>query len=262
MPTPLAILLDPISLSFFALYLLLIMVETLRPARALPPTKFWQARALLTFVIYFYASSYLPLMWDTHLYQYQLFDLTDMNPFVACIIALLVFELLLYGWHRAIHENRYLWRIFHQFHHSAERIDTFGAFYFSPFDMIGFTALSSLALVVFAGVSTEASTYFLFFSSFLAIFQHTNISTPQWLGFFIQRPESHSFHHKKGVHRYNYSDLPIFDIIFGTFKNPKTFVSEAGFYQGASMRYLDMLLFHDVVRAAKAEDVINSKNHS
>jgi sterol desaturase/sphingolipid hydroxylase (fatty acid hydroxylase superfamily) len=35
-------------------------------------------------------------------------------------------------------KSNILWRIFHQMHHSAERLDTYGAFYFSPYDMIGF----------------------------------------------------------------------------------------------------------------------------
>jgi len=45
--------------------------------------------------------------------------------------------------HDAPHELA-LWRGFHQMHHSAERVDAFGAFYFSPLDIIGFTMLSSL----------------------------------------------------------------------------------------------------------------------
>jgi sterol desaturase/sphingolipid hydroxylase (fatty acid hydroxylase superfamily) len=81
---------------------------------------------------------------------------------------------------------------------------------------------------------------------FLGIFQHTNVKTPHWLGYIIQRPESHTIHHSKGIHAFNYSDLPIFDIIFGTFKNPKGYENEAGFYEGASSRIADMLLFRDV----------------
>ena len=33
-------------------------------------------------------------------------------------------------------------------HHSAERLDTSGAFWFSPLDIVGWTALSSLCLAV------------------------------------------------------------------------------------------------------------------
>ncbi len=83
---------------------------------------------------------------------------------------------------------------------------------------------------------------------FLAVFQHTNINTPQWLGYLIQRPESHTIHHGKGIHRYNYSDLPIFDIIFGAFRNPKHYDVEVGFYEGASAKIREMILCQDVNR--------------
>ena len=84
------------------------------------------------------------------------------------------------------------------------------------------------------------------FLTFNGMFQHANISTPHWLGYLIQRPESHSVHHERGLHRYNYSDLPVFDMLFGTFRNPADYPEEAGFYDGASARIVDMLLLRDV----------------
>ena len=45
--------------------------------------------------------------------------------------------------------------ISHQWHHSAERLDTWGAFWFSPLDMVGWTALFSLALTL-VGLSPAA----------------------------------------------------------------------------------------------------------
>ena len=41
---------------------------------------------------------------------------------------LLVAELAIYGWHRALHGSDILWRGLHQWHHSAERIDAASAF--------------------------------------------------------------------------------------------------------------------------------------
>jgi len=69
-------------------------------------------------------------------------------------------------------------------------------------------------------VSTEAAVLVLYLTFFLAVFQLANIHPPQWLGYFVQRPESHSRHHGRRIHRDNYSDLPVFDLIFGTFSNP------------------------------------------
>jgi sterol desaturase/sphingolipid hydroxylase (fatty acid hydroxylase superfamily) len=82
------------------------------------------------------------------------------------------------------------------------------------------------------------------------VLQHANVRTPRWLGYVVQRPESHSRHHARGVHAGNYSDLPIFDLLFGTFDNPPAFAKRAGFYDGASARVAEMLSFRDVAAPA------------
>lgn len=246
MPTPLEILLDPISLGVLALYGGMMLWEALAPARDLPKVRGWHLRALGAFAVYFYLSSYLPLLWDGWLAQYQLFELSALGTVAGAVVGLLVYETLLYAWHRTMHETDWLWRGFHQMHHSAERLDTFGAFWFSPLDMIGFTFVGSLALSLVVGLSPGAVTVFLFTTMFLGIFQHANVNTPRWVGFFIQRPESHTIHHGRGIHRYNYADLPVFDMLFGTFRNPKGYEVETGFYNGASSRVVEMLAFRDV----------------
>lgn len=246
MPTLIEVLLDPVSQGLIALYAFLMLLELFAPARKLTPIRGWIPRALCVFAVYFYLSIYLPILWDQYLMPYQLFNLTNINPLISTLIAVLVFELMIYIWHRTMHNNNWLWRSFHQMHHSAERLDTYGAFYFSPLDMIGFTFIGSLSLSLFVGLAPQAISLFLFITMFLSIFQHTNIKTPQWLGYIIQRPESHSVHHSKGIHAYNYSDLPIFDILFGTFKNPKEFKDDIGFYEGASSNIPQMLMFRDV----------------
>jgi hypothetical protein len=38
-------------------------------------------------------------------------------------------------------------------------------------------------------------------------------------------------------------------MLFGTFYNPKTFVEQTGFYEGASSRIADMLAWKDVSRS-------------
>jgi len=60
MPTPLEILLDPVSLAMLGIYAALITVEALFPGRPLPRVKGWHARALVVFGCYFFLSSYLP----------------------------------------------------------------------------------------------------------------------------------------------------------------------------------------------------------
>ena len=54
-------------------------------------------------------------------------------------------------------------------------------------------------------------------------------------------------HHGRGIHRHNYADLPLWDMVFGTFRNPQreTTPRTAGFYHGASARLATMLAFRE-----------------
>jgi sterol desaturase/sphingolipid hydroxylase (fatty acid hydroxylase superfamily) len=147
-----------------------------------------------------------------------------------------------------MHRTPALWRMFHQMHHSAERVDIAGSMVFHPFDIAGFAFVYSFMLIVVAGVTAEAALIANLAATFCSLFQHANIRTPRWLGYFIQRPESHSMHHERGVHAFNYSDLPLWDLVFGTFRNPETFEGASGFYDGASARIPEMLVGMDVSR--------------
>jgi sterol desaturase/sphingolipid hydroxylase (fatty acid hydroxylase superfamily) len=258
MPTPIEILLDPISLIIIAMYTGLIFWEALFPARELPSVKHWKLKGTISFAFFFYLSSYLPLMTDPFLGQYQLLDFSGIGTLGGALFGILLYELALYAWHKSMHKSDFLWKTFHQMHHSAERTDTYGAFFFSPMDMIGFTLMGSVCFAFLTGLSPEAITIVLLTTNFLAIFQHANIKTPQWLGYIVQRPESHAYHHARGIHKHNYSDLPVFDILFGTFTNPKNYEHKAGFYNGASSLIKDMLIFKDVsVQTERDPKVIN-----
>jgi len=136
MPTPVELLLDPVSLAVLAIYGALMLWEALAPARRLPAVSFWRTRGLAAFAAYFLLSSYLPLVWSDWLAHYQLVDLTSLGTWMGALAGLLVLEAGVYAWHRAMHASDTLWRTFHQMHHSAERLDTYGAFWFSPADMV------------------------------------------------------------------------------------------------------------------------------
>ncbi len=252
MPTPIELIMDPISLIVLAIYAGLIAWEMLFPARVLPRVKGWQFRGLSAFVIFFFLSSYLPLLWSAPLAAIQLFDLTALSTWGGIAIGLLLYELGVYVWHRSMHASTILWRGLHQMHHSAERLDSYSAFWFSPLDMVGWIVLQSICLTV-VGLNPAAITGIILITTFMSIFQHSNFRTPRWLGYVIQRPESHSHHHERGVHARNYSDLPIFDLLFGTFYNPREFAPATGFYDGASAQIVKMLSFTDLTSMAKTE---------
>ncbi|MEO1051759.1 MAG: sterol desaturase family protein [Bacteroidota bacterium] len=253
LPTPWEIFTDPITLTILGLYVALYLWETFFPRnRHMPKIRYATLRGIVAMFVFFMLGTYLPIFTDGFLAQYQLIDLSGLHLALQTAIGLMVYQLALYFWHRGMHRSNILWRMFHQMHHSSERIDIPSTFYFSPVDMIGFTLLGSLVFALVIGLSAPAITVVILSLNFLSIFQHANISTPSWLGYVIQRPEQHAVHHERGVHQYNYSDFPIYDLIFGTFQNPKDFQKSNGFYDGASARILEMISFKDIDKQKSA----------
>lgn len=186
--------------------------------------------------------------WSELLGDHHVFDLSGLGTFAGAVVGVLVYELIHYAYHRSVHRWDWAWRhVGHQMHHSAESLDAFGAYYLHPVDAAMFTTASSLVFVPLLGLTMEATVVGALFLTFNAMFQHANITTPHWLGYFIQRPEMHTIHHAQGVHRYNYADLPIIDMLFGTYRNPRTADDlRCGFYNGASGRIVEMLIGRDV----------------
>ena len=246
MPHPIDVLLDPISILIFGLYFGLMAWESLAPGRQLPRVPGARVRGLVGFVVFIFASTYLPYLWDATLSEYQLLSLAALPVPAQAAIGLLSYELVGYFYHRLLHSSDFLFRWIHQMHHSTERLDVPSAFLFHPFDMIGWSFVTSLGLVLVCGLSPEATLGTVIFITFLSMFQHANLKTPRALGYLIQRPESHTLHHGRGIHAGNYADLPLIDLLFGTFKNPEEFPCQTGFYDGASVRVADMLVGRDV----------------
>jgi sterol desaturase/sphingolipid hydroxylase (fatty acid hydroxylase superfamily) len=214
--------------------------------RVFPEVPNWKLKGLAFAALYFSIATFAPLMWDGLLGQYQLADGSALPLWAQIATGFLVLQLLIYAWHRTMHNVQPLWRWLHQMHHSAERVDIWGAFYFHPFDMIGWALLGSMALVLGIGLTAEAAIAVSLLATFCSMFQHANIRTPRWLGYLITRPESHSVHHQRGLHAYNYGDIPLFDMIFGTFRNPREFDGEVGFFEGSSRKIVAMLAGREI----------------
>lgn len=231
---------------FIGMFCGFIALDKLYSARQFPAIAWWKFKGVTSFVLYFVLAGYSPLLWDRALGQFSIFDASSQPIWLSVPIGLCVLEAGIYFWHRMLHRFDFLWRWFHQMHHSAERIDIFGVFYFHPLDTLGWSLFGSISLVGIYGMQGEHAAIVNLIAAFLAMFSHSNIKTPRWIGYFIQRPEAHAVHHQQGVHQKNFAELPIFDILLGTFENPKEWNHQAGFYNGASSRILDVLFGRDI----------------
>lgn len=206
----------------------------------------WRLRAGIVTAISFAISLATGAGWGLLLEGKALFNGAVLGTVGGTLAGMLAYESLHYAYHRSAHRFGWLWRV-HQMHHSAETLDAWGAYYLHPLDALLFTTLSSVVMFPVLGLTPQAGALAMAFITFAGIFQHANIRTPHWVGYLIQRPESHAIHHARTVHGFNYADLPLLDMLFGTFRNPRSVEGvEQGFYFGASRRWREALLLRDV----------------
>jgi sterol desaturase/sphingolipid hydroxylase (fatty acid hydroxylase superfamily) len=238
---------DIVPVAIIGFFLAFIAYEAIRPARRdLPKVRWWKTKGILFFIMTAVLSSVLPFVWADFVAKHALLNLSGLGTFAGAAVGYLVFQFVGYWWHRLEHTSSFIWRWFHQMHHSAERIDIWGVLLFHPLDVVAFAVISSGVFSLLLGLSPAAVAVASLYGLFASFLQHANIRTPRWLGYIIQRPESHGIHHQRGVHGYNYADLPLWDIVFGTFRNPAVWREQGGFYDGGSKRIGAMLLGRDI----------------
>jgi sterol desaturase/sphingolipid hydroxylase (fatty acid hydroxylase superfamily) len=161
----------------------------------------------------------------------------------------LLITFVYYWWHRARHAWPWLWRCFHQLHHSPRRIEIVTSFYKHPIELIANGLLSGSLLFLVLGLSPKLAGAVVLITGVAELFYHWNVRTPYWLGYVFQRPEMHRVHHQRGRHTDNFSDLPVWDLLFGTWNNPRRAEVRCGFDAEAEQRVADMLLLRDVNRS-------------
>ncbi|MCH2219412.1 sterol desaturase family protein [Novosphingobium sp. EMRT-2] len=171
-------------------------------------------------------------------------DLRELELWAAVPTVILT-TFFTYWTHRIQHRYDVLWRLGHQLHHSVQRIDIASAMMFHPIDVAVQAAATTLAAWLL-GVSVEAAALAGAIGFAIALFQHWNVGTPRWIGLLVQRPEAHCLHHEREVHARNYGDLPVWDMLFGTYANPAQVDVPVGFAGYRSKRIGSMILCFDV----------------
>jgi sterol desaturase/sphingolipid hydroxylase (fatty acid hydroxylase superfamily) len=226
---------------------LFLVAERLFPGRPLPPSPGWYARALLVnFAQLVVTLATGKLVWPLVFGPGSLFRLAGWEaPAAEGFTAWFVGTFVFYWWHRVRHRPGF-WRVFHQIHHSPARIEILTSFYKHPIEIVVNSVLSGFILYPLLGCSTLGTFWYNFFAATGEYFYHGNLRTPGWLRFLIQTPELHSIHHQIDVHAFNYSDLPLWDRLFGTYRDAREFAPRCGFAGDAEQRLGAMLLFHDV----------------
>jgi sterol desaturase/sphingolipid hydroxylase (fatty acid hydroxylase superfamily) len=208
--------------------LVMILVEHFRPGRQWPKVEGWWARAAALNggqAVLLYVTG---LVWDGFIASHRLWDAAGLGVIGGGLVGYVVHSFVYYWWHRARHEVPVLWRLVHQVHHSPQRIEIITAFYKHPLEILLNSLLSSVVVYLVVGLTPQQALATMILNGLAELLYHWNVRTPVWLGYLIQRPESHCVHHQEGLHKYNYGDLPVFDWMFGTLRNPPSFDGRCG----------------------------------
>lgn len=224
----------------------LMTLERIIPDRRLPHVPGWWMRVILINLVQLGLVVLGGITWDQWLQGRSLFDLSSLPDPLGGLLAYLTITFIFYWWHRWRHDFNILWLLFHQFHHSPQRIETITSFYKHPIEILLNSIIISAITYTGLGLTPEGGAWTMVFTGIAEFFYHMNIATPRWVGYIIQRPESHRVHHQMGKHYNNFADLPIWDMLFGTFINPVTTTTPCGFKEPREQKCMDILLFKNV----------------
>ena len=207
----------------------MLLVECVVTGRSWPRVRGWWTRALILNGLQLSIAWCATRAWDPWMAGRRPWSADGLGIIGGTLAGYLAIVFIYYWWHRVRHSSHFLWRVFHQVHHSPARLEIITSFYKHPLEIFANGLLSSAIAYFLVGLSPEATTYAVMLTGIAELFYHWNVPTPHWLGYVIQRPESHCVHHQSGLHSYNFGDLPILDIMFGTFRNPKDWQASCGF---------------------------------
>ena len=221
----------------------LMFIEHRFPAHPLMIEKKWYARAIIVNALAFVVYIVVDAVWNHVANGWSVFSLSDsLSAPLAAFVAYFAFTFLGYWWHRLRHASPLAWRLFHQLHHSPKRLQTLTAFYIHPLDMTFDLLITNSIVFVLLGLNLEAAAWFLLITGSAGFLIHANIRLPRWVGYVFQTPEMHRLHHKSGHHSQNYSDIVWWDMLFGTYCNPKQDVDSCGFSEDRESKITSMLL--------------------
>src|SRR5262245_35396893 len=223
-----------------------LVLERLYPGRQLPHSRGWYVRALAINFVQLAITLATGNLWQEVFTGRSVLQLAAWRfPVAEGFAGWFIGTFVYYWWHRLRHQDGF-WRIFHQVHHSPARIEILTSFYKHPVEILANAILSAAILYPLLGCSLLGAVWYNFFAATGEYFYHANVKTPAWLRYLIQTPELHSIHHQYGVHAFNYSDIPLWDRLFGTYRDATAFSARCGFPDGAEQRLGAMLAFVDV----------------
>ena len=155
--------------------------------------------------------------------RFGLLHRLDAPAWIEWALAIVLFDLWMYGWHVANHKVPLLWR-FHQVHHADAQLDASSALRFHTGE-IALSSLARLAILPLLGMSlAQLLTYEMILQPIILL-HHSNVRFPaaldRVLRLLIVTPRIHWVHHSRlrSEHDANYASVFSFwDRLFRTLR--------------------------------------------
>jgi sterol desaturase/sphingolipid hydroxylase (fatty acid hydroxylase superfamily) len=238
-----------IALAGFTLFIL----ERIKPNKPFVYSKNWYVRSILFNIITLLIFIIGSVSWEPWFQNVNaLIPEINLNKPTQGFIVYITFQFVFYWWHRAKHRYKTLWKVFHQIHHSPQRIEVLASNYVHPFDTLSSLLIGSAITYWLFGFNLDVAAWFSLYLGVMGYFIHSNIKVPRWVGYVIQTPQMHRMHHEYAKHSSNYCDIVLFDMLFGTHLNPteQEVCNKCGFDSNKELKIKEMLLCKDVHKKA------------
>jgi sterol desaturase/sphingolipid hydroxylase (fatty acid hydroxylase superfamily) len=130
--------------------------------------------------------------------QHALWERADwLGSSTGLVLDILILDIFIYWWHRAVHEITFFWR-FHEVHHLDEHLDTTSAIRFHFGEIFFATFVRAAVVIVFAVPFTSVVIFEVLVLAF-TLFHHSNMVLParfeKTLSKIIITPSIHWVHH-------------------------------------------------------------------
>ncbi len=143
----------------------------------------------------------------------------------------------------------WIWRAFHQIHHSPTRIETSTAFYKHPVGIAINSTIASSIVFLLLGGSYEAAGWYNVFAAGGEMFYHSNLRNHiSAAGSFNDLSTTRSITSSTSMIS-NFGDITWWDRLFGTFKDTNTFAPKCGFLNARESQLGAIFLGKDVYHA-------------
>ncbi|OUR97797.1 hypothetical protein A9Q84_06245 [Halobacteriovorax marinus] len=173
--------------------------------------------------------------------------------FVQVFMIIVIGEFFQYWWHRLSHKISFLWSV-HSVHHFVKVLYSINTARFHPFDKF---VEYFIDVFLFIALGADLSVIYLYYIYFSVngLFQHCNTKISMGpLNYVIATAELHRLHHdidsKRAMHNFGNNTI-IWDIIFGTYLDPKLEVNDIGVEGNDDPKSFKAQMFHPFGKTLK-----------